>query len=333
MLAQLPTELKISILEHVDKKTFPAVLRTNAAFREIAEPILYSVVKLTPFTKNAKRFKIVIECFRTMVARPSVAAAVRRLYVNLRCNTDTDSDIIGQVFGAFGDALAKLVNLERLEFPFWNDRFPYPTGLPRGCPLQSLQHYYGPAEVIDNIQSNVLVTLRIGSCWPKAVEVSGALLAAARSNATTLRALGIGREERDSDEEWLKLIPQIPFLFPNIRFLDLGNWPVVDNELIDQLTPSLSMMKNLRLLELGDGWRMSQEREEPYVVRLHEGCPQLRDISFGNGEWRFSEELQQWAPPPSHWEYDPRAEEVWAKIDQKYLVDPETDGFRYKFAG
>ncbi|KAG8933765.1 hypothetical protein FRC01_007232, partial [Tulasnella sp. 417] len=167
---------------------------------------------------------------------------------------------------------------------------------------------------------------------PKVEEVSGALLAAAQFNAMTLRALGIGHQERDSNEEWLELIPHIPLLFPNIVFLDLGNWPVVDNELIDQLIPSLVKMKNLRLLQLGDGKRMSQGREEPHVVGLHEGCPQLREISFGNGGWRFSEELRQWAPPPSRWGYDPRTEEVWAKIDQKYLVDPETDGFAYKFA-
>ncbi|KAG8898968.1 hypothetical protein FRC01_010712, partial [Tulasnella sp. 417] len=112
MLAQLPTELKINILEHVDKKTLPAVLRANSTFREITEPILYSVVAVAPFIENAELCKIVIECFRTMVARPSVARAVRRLYVGLLWDTKPDSDIIGQVFGAFGDALAKLENLE-----------------------------------------------------------------------------------------------------------------------------------------------------------------------------------------------------------------------------
>ncbi|KAG8933764.1 hypothetical protein FRC01_007231 [Tulasnella sp. 417] len=332
MLAQLPTELKISILEHVDKKSLPAVLRTNSTFREITEPILYSVVALSPFSDDAKLHKIglVIECFRTMVARPSAAAAVRRLYVGLFLHTNQDSDIVGQVLGVFEDALAKLRNLERLELLYWDDRYQDSPSLPRGSPLRSLRHYYGPPEVIDNIQSNVLVTLRIQSYRPKAMEVEGALLAAARSNAMTLRALGIGREEKDDDEKWLELIPQIPLLFPNIVFLSLGSWYVVDEELIDQLIPSVAMMKNLRLLQLGEGWIMSREREEPYVRRLHEGCPQLREISLGDEEWRYSEELRQWAPPPSHSEYDPRTEEVWAKIDRKYLVDPQTDGFEYK---
>ncbi|KAG8933762.1 hypothetical protein FRC01_007229 [Tulasnella sp. 417] len=331
MLAELPTELKINILEHVDK-TLPAVLRTNSTFRGITEPILYSVVTLAPFLNNAKLYKIVIECFRTMVARPSAAAAVRRLYVCLHCDTNHDPVTIGQVYGAFVDALAKLENLERLELPFWDDRYyQYPIGLPRGSPLQSLQHYYGPPEVIDNIQSNVLATLRIKTCGPKAVEVSGALLAAARYNAIALRALGIGREEHDDDEKWLEFIPQIPLLFPNIRFLDLGNWPTIDNDLIDRLIPSLALMENLRLLKLEGGWGTGQEWERPYVKRLHEGCPHLRKISFGDGEWRFAEEVREWAPPPCAWEDDPRTDEIWSKNNHQYLVDPQMDGFDYEF--
>lgn len=60
MLAQLPTELKINIIEHVDRKSLPAVLRTNSSFREITEPILYSVVRLSPFQGG---FKSAMECF------------------------------------------------------------------------------------------------------------------------------------------------------------------------------------------------------------------------------------------------------------------------------
>ncbi|KAG8933759.1 hypothetical protein FRC01_007226 [Tulasnella sp. 417] len=269
-----------------------------------------------------------------MVARPSAAAAVRRLFVCLAGDTKPDSDIIGQVYGALGDALAKLENLERLEIPLWDDGFQYPTNLLRGHPLQSLRHYYGPPEVIDNIQSSVLATLRARSHRSKAVEVSRALSAAARSNAMTLRALGIGREESDNDEKWLEPIIQIPPLFPNIMFLDLGNWPVINNDLIDRLIPSLALMENLRLLKLGDGWIMRLKTEESYVKRLHGGCSQLREISFGNGAWRFAEELRQWVPPPCSRGYDPstRTEEIWAKIDQKYLVDPQTDGFEYECA-
>ncbi|KAG8933761.1 hypothetical protein FRC01_007228 [Tulasnella sp. 417] len=331
MLLQLPTELKINILEHVDKKSLPAVSQTNSTFREITEPILYSAVILTPFLEDARRYKTVIECFRAIVSRPSAAAAVRKLHVSLQHHTKYDSDIVGQVLTAFGGALPKLGNLERLEIPFWNDRYQYPTGLPRGSPLRSLQHYYGPPEVIDNIQSNVFVTLRIRSYRLKPSEVSRALLAAARSNAMALRTLGIRRHEHDDDEKSLEFMRQIPLLFPNIRFLDLGNWPMTDEHVIDQLIPSLAIMENLRLLKLMDWWMIDLKDEELHVKRLHQGCPQLREISLAGSKWRFSEELRQWAPALRRRDHDPRTEEIWVKGTHKYLVDPQMDGFDYEF--
>lgn len=322
MLAQLPTELKISIIEHVSTSSLPAVLRTNSAFREIAEPLLYSAVKLSPFTNKGELYNIVIECFRVLVARSSAARAVGSLHVSLYYYEKPDDGIIGQVFEAFGEALVKLVNLQRLELPGWDDRFIYPIGLPRGSALQSLQYYLGPPEVVDNIQSDVLVTLRIQSYRPRAAEASRALLAAARSSAATLRVLDIGREERDDDDEWLELIPQIPSLFPNVRFLGLGSWYDVDNDLIDQVVPSLAVMECLRLFYIGEGFVMEPEREVSFVKRLHEGCPQLRGISFGNQGWCFDEELRRWVSP-----YDPSCEGIWAGSDYPEFLDASTYGW------
>ncbi|KIO26132.1 hypothetical protein M407DRAFT_235689 [Tulasnella calospora MUT 4182] len=331
MLAQLPTELKINIIEHVDKRSLPAVLRTNSTFREVAELALYSVVLLSPFDGA---WKPAIECFRTMVARPSVAAAVRTLHVLLESGRGYEDDIARVLFETMGEALMKLENLQKLELPGWDDigRSRSPTiPLPRGSLLPSLRHYYGPAEVIDNIQSGVLATVRITSWRPRAVEVSRALLSASRFSAETLRALDIVRDLRDDDEEWLGTVLRILPLFPNLRFLGLGAWHRVDDRLIDQLIPSLTTLGGLRLFCIAERWVMVSETEGRLIRRLHGGCPQLRAVALGGHEWRFSEELQQWTPPPRCSVSSPRTDEIWARNDyQKYLVDPQTDGFDYQ---
>lgn len=227
MLAQLPTELKINIIEHVDRRTLPAVLCTNSSFHEITEPILYSVILLSPFQGF---FKSVMECFRTMVARPSVAAAVRTLRVGLSDERQYGNDTIRELFETMREALMKLENLQKLELPGWDDRSRACTEhLPRGYPLPSLQHYYGPAEVIDNIQSSVLATVRITSWRPRTVEVSRALSAAARFSGETIRALDIVRDSPDDDEEWLAAILRILPLVPKIIFLGLGDWNRIDD--------------------------------------------------------------------------------------------------------
>ncbi|KAG8933760.1 hypothetical protein FRC01_007227 [Tulasnella sp. 417] len=330
MLAQLPTELKISIIEHVDKASLPAVLRTNSSFHDFTEPILYSVVELFPFKSGA--FKPAVECLRAIVARPSVAAAMRTLYVSLRDRRWAEDDIVRELFEALGKALLKLNNLEKLELPNWDgtDRSCM-EHIPRGSALPSLRHYYGPAEVIDSIQSYVLATVYIETWRPRAVEVSRTLLAAARFCAGTLRALEIVKEESDDEEQWLRVVLQLLPLFPKLRFLGLGDWNTLDNRLMDQLTPGLRAMEDLRLFYIGEAYVITPDREEEIVRHLHEGCPQLRAIAPGGEDWRFSEEFQQWVPPPSCRLSSQRTNEIWARSDyQKYLVDPQTDGFDYQ---
>lgn len=136
-----------------------------------------------------------------------------------------------ELFETMSEALLKLENLQTLELPGWNDWDGRITEhLPRGCPLPSLRHYDGPAEVIDNIESSVLAMVRITSWKPRLVEVSRALLAAARFSAGTLRAPNIARHLRDAyaDEEWLVAILRILPLFPKVRFLGWGDWNRLD---------------------------------------------------------------------------------------------------------
>ncbi|KAG9034450.1 hypothetical protein FS837_002199 [Tulasnella sp. UAMH 9824] len=140
MPAQLPTELKIKIVEHVDRSSLPAVIRTNSNFRFLES---------------------VMECSRTMVARPSRAAAVRTLRVSLGGSRLYWNHVVQELLETMREALMKLENLRTLELPGWDDTDrPVAEQLPRGSPLRSLQHYYGPAEVIDNIQSSALAMYR-----------------------------------------------------------------------------------------------------------------------------------------------------------------------------
>lgn len=93
------------------------------------------------------------------------------------------------------------------------------------------------------------------------------------------------------------------------------------------------MLEDLRLFYIAEGQVMRSETEGMFVRRLHGGCPQLRAISLGSDEWRFAEELQQWVPPPSRPVSSPRTDEIWKRSDhQKYLVNPQTDGFDYQLA-
>ncbi|KAG8898871.1 hypothetical protein FRC01_010736, partial [Tulasnella sp. 417] len=161
MLAQLPTELKINIIEHVDKRSLPAVLLINSSFHEITEPILYSVVWLSP---SGRAIQFAVECLHAMATKPSVAAAVRTLYVSL-------DDVVQELFEALGAALLKLENLKRLELPGW-DGTSCMEHIPRDSPLPSLRHYYGPAEVLDGIQSVVLATVHIEAWSTRGAVVS-----------------------------------------------------------------------------------------------------------------------------------------------------------------
>lgn len=230
MIPQLPTELKVSIFKHADKKSLLTVMRANSAFHDIAEPIVYSTVRLTPFVRHEGLADATIVCFHVLVARPTAAAAVRCLILNLHRehNTYLNNGIVGRVFEAVRNALPKLLDLEKLIISHWGAHFPGPDLLP-SLPLQSLHHYRGPPELLKDIQSRDLVNLRICSSGPTFEPTYRALLAAACYSGWKLRVLELDGSGDNSSERALELISDIHGLFPNLRYLGLGIWVELTN--------------------------------------------------------------------------------------------------------
>ncbi|KIO26142.1 hypothetical protein M407DRAFT_8016 [Tulasnella calospora MUT 4182] len=72
-----------------------------------------------------------------------------------------------------------------------------PAQLPGGCPLRKLQHYYGPPEVVDNIQRNSLLVCRIRSYKLRSQATALAMAAAASLNGLRLETLDLGHVELD----------------------------------------------------------------------------------------------------------------------------------------
>ncbi|KAG8992737.1 hypothetical protein FRB90_000917 [Tulasnella sp. 427] len=242
MSADIPIEVILEIIKHVHKPGLLALMRSSSFFYELAEPFLYSSISLVPFKDEAKLAESIVECFRTIIARPSAARAVRRLHISFECNKEAIwssltfrgalSTLVDfkEVLEVLKEGLARLVHLERLAIEAWDHTWMDTTMLPRGFPFVRLQHYYGPPEVADNIQSRVLATVRVSSLQPPAADVLHALHAAQESSA--LRALDIGREKDRNRSEWLVVISQIPSLFPNIVFLGLGEyWDIMGDQL------------------------------------------------------------------------------------------------------
>ncbi|KAG8926996.1 hypothetical protein FRC00_002406 [Tulasnella sp. 408] len=128
MATLLPTEARVGIIQHADRKTLPAVLRTSSISRLIAEPSLDSDVNLTPFFNNAKLADATIACLWAL---------------NI-----IDLGAVEAVFNTLGEALNKLLGLEKLFIMNRDDRQP-PAQLSRGCSLWKLQRCYGPPEVAE----------------------------------------------------------------------------------------------------------------------------------------------------------------------------------------
>ncbi|KAG9040622.1 hypothetical protein FS837_000405, partial [Tulasnella sp. UAMH 9824] len=230
MTQQLPNELKIQIIQHVDKKYMPVVLRVNSTFHEIGVPILYHTIVLNPFPFGSQLLGTATACLSTIIERPAAARAVHSMGVDLfdwsPYTHHSESDVgANKFFEAFRTALPKVVNLQKLEISNWGNTDIAPVAqFPRGCQFSTLKHYEGPPEMLDNIQSSVLRTLFIRSIEGNISTISSALLAAAQLSGHTLRALRVRCEvvEDDSEsEEWDGLYRDIPSLFPNLRNLAL----------------------------------------------------------------------------------------------------------------
>lgn len=169
---------------------------------------------------------VAAKCLKTIIERPAAAEAVHSMGLDSRSaghyNYDDKPDIGTKFFGALRIALPKVVNLQKLEIDNWNlsgtNSLPH---LPRGCQFPTLQHYSGPAEILDDIQSNPLRTLLIKDVINIST-VSITLLAAARLGGQTLRRLHIQSSRNMGDEEWERLRKDIPSLFPNLRHLALS---------------------------------------------------------------------------------------------------------------
>lgn len=230
MTQQLPNELKIQIIQHVDKKSLPAVLRVNSTFHEIGVPVLYHTIVLRPFPIQSQWLGTATKCLNTIIERPEAAGAVHSMALDLFDWTPYTRHFepeIGakQFFEAFRTALPKIVNLQKLEVSNWgNTGIASVAHLPRGCQFSILKHYEGPPEMLDNIQSSVLRTLFIRSIEGDIPTISNALLNASQSSGQTLRALRVRCEVEDDDSEseaWEGLYKDIPSLFPNLRNLAL----------------------------------------------------------------------------------------------------------------
>ncbi|KIO26143.1 hypothetical protein M407DRAFT_24576 [Tulasnella calospora MUT 4182] len=330
MIPQLPTELKVSIFKHADKRSLLTVMRANSVFHGIAEPIVYSTVYLTPFVRREGLADATIACFHVLVTRPTAAAAVRCLALNFRQGYDVHlhTGMVWRVFEALRSALPRLLDLEKLLISHWGSSFPGPDLLPN-LPLPSLQHYRGPPELLKDLQSRDLVNLRICSSGPRFEPSYRALLVAACHNGWKIRVLELDHSGDISDERSLELISDIHGLFPNLKYLGLGSWVSLSNGNADRIAKNISKFQDIRLFSIFDRWGNSLSSQLPLVQILHAGCEQLRAICLSDEEWRFSEDLHRWITIGDALDF-PGSAQLWKAADyRKYLVDPESDGFVY----
>ncbi|KAG8922014.1 hypothetical protein FRC00_007942 [Tulasnella sp. 408] len=335
MTQQLPNELKIQIIRHVDRKSLPTVLRVSSTFHGIGVPILYHTIILRPFPHRSQPqwLGIAAKCLNTIIERPAAAGAVHSMGLDLMSAGhynyvyDAEPDIGAKFFEALRIALPKLVNLQKLEIANWNllgtNSLPH---LPRGYRFPTLQHYSGPPEILDDIQSNALRTLLIREVVDIST-VSITLLAAARLGGQTLRTLNIQSYRDLGDEGWERLRTNIPSLFPNLRHLALNTVHIVSFAYLDKLIPIIRRLPNLRLLRIA-GYDGLLE-EESKIKHLHAGCPQLRAIAVYDEPWRYSEPGRTWLRPPNFGE--PHSDsQLWEEADyHKYFEDPYHEGFVY----
>lgn len=228
MTRQLPNELKIQIIQHVDRKSLPAILRVNSTFHIIGEPLLYHTIILQPFPFPARPLEVATGCLNTITERPALAAAVHCLGLDLFDWRPYDYEFRSDVrakrfFEAFRTALPKVVNLQDLEIWNWGNSVEDAVGqLPRGCQFPALQHYSGPMEILGDTRSNALKTLRVSAAEAGTATIFEAFSAAAQFSGQTLRALHLRCHGRDGDNGlWATVYAEIASFFPNLRYLGL----------------------------------------------------------------------------------------------------------------
>lgn len=228
MTRQLPNELKIQIIQHVDRKSLPAILRVNSTFHIIGEPLLYHTIILQPFPFPTRPLEAATGFLKTITERPALAAAVHCLGLDLfdwrPYNRPSRSDVRAKrFFEAFRTALPKILNLQDLEICNWGNSVVDAIGqLPRGCQFPALQHYSGPMEILGETRSNALKTLRVSTAGAGTVTILDAFSAAARLSGQTLRALHLRCQGGDGDNGlWATVYAEIALFFPKLRYLGL----------------------------------------------------------------------------------------------------------------
>ncbi|KAG8944462.1 hypothetical protein FRC04_001774 [Tulasnella sp. 424] len=332
MTYQLPNELKVQIIQHVDRRSLPTVLRVDSTFHDIAEARLYHTLFFKAFPSRPQLFEAATNCFNTIIGRPTAAAAVRCIGVDLY---DWWHAAAEEFLEVFRTALPKVPNLVELEI---SDSNGFVTSeenirkLPQGCLFSTLQHYFGPPGILDDIQSNVLKTLHIYSMGNSIALIQRSYSAAARLSGQTLRSLAIYKPEGDQGDlgEWESVFVEIPSHFPNLRYLSVEPWHTGSSALLDKLIPNIVRLPKLRLLRVSNSMGMQLLEQERHVKHLHAGCPQLRAITLiWHDEWMFCERLQTWISSREWYQLD---EQLREEVDwRNYLEDPDREGFEYTF--
>ncbi|KAG8944471.1 hypothetical protein FRC04_001783 [Tulasnella sp. 424] len=344
MVPQLPTELKINIVKHLDRKTLPSVLRVSSAFHTIGEPLLYHTIFLQPFGEPETRAtEDATNCLRTLATKESARSAVRRFGLHIEPDPFPTvfvipaTHIINEFLRALTATLSMLSHVLELDIsgeewiPNWHQSWHQTR---RDPPLQSLQHYSGPPSVLENIQSPHLGTLRIYSDESGCEPVCRALSRISKLCGTRLKVLRLVRAVRDMDHQgWRSLIAEIPALFPNLVTLDLTlEFVLMEGRGLSEISRSTSKMKALRLLRVPWPWWMhvDHDQERSVVEELRAECPQLRAICLKpNKAWYFSERRQEWLLEQKN-DADGQGcitlQDPEAHYNQ-YLVNPLREGF------
>ncbi|KAG9043233.1 hypothetical protein FS837_009848 [Tulasnella sp. UAMH 9824] len=230
MLSQLPTELKIIIVKNVERQTLPSLLRVSWAFHDIGQPVLYHTVALGHFFGRATALKRATRCLHTLATKPSIREAIRNFRVWTVDPKWVEEDLVDEFSQALQVVMPKLPNVVKVAFPGENWA-PIRLQLSGHSVFQSLQHYSGPLEVLENIESPFLRSVHMMDS-DEYESIHRALLKTSQSCGTTLRVVRIFTEI--SYREWENLLGKIPLLFPNLITLDGFPLCLSDNERVDK---------------------------------------------------------------------------------------------------
>ncbi|CDO68400.1 hypothetical protein BN946_scf184815.g47 [Trametes cinnabarina] len=118
-VTQLPNETLHAIFEHLSPASLAAVLRASRRFHLVAERILYAnIVIVESLHHRAPTPVHTATCANTLLARPHLAEAVRRLSVRWQTDSGPREPFVaaaGPVLDVLHRALQTLVHLEQLD--------------------------------------------------------------------------------------------------------------------------------------------------------------------------------------------------------------------------